>query len=190
VVTAPSVAAVRLVAHPDNPAGLRQSVAATLTHGPEGGFAVAYAIRGAIDELRLPTREHPAPNDALWSTTCCELFVAAAGGNGYREFNFSPSGQWAAYAFTGYRERAAAQLQAGFPAPMPSVRRDGDALHLDVVLPAVALPACDAWRLGISAVLETRDGRTGYWALAHAPGKPDFHHPAAFALTIERNNTA
>jgi hypothetical protein len=188
VLDAPSVAAVRLVAHPDNPAGLRQSVAATLTHGADGSLAVTYEIRGAIDELRLPTCEHPAPNEALWSTTCCELFVAAADGNGYREFNFSPSGQWAVYAFTGYRERTDAQPNC--PAPTIVFRREGDALHLDVGLLALALPACNAWRLGISAVLETRDGRFGYWALAHAPGKADFHHPAAFALSIERNNTA
>ena len=29
---------------------------------------------------------------------------ARAAGDRYHEFNFSPSGEWAAYAFTGYRD--------------------------------------------------------------------------------------
>ena len=28
------------------------------------------------------------------------------------------------------------------------------------------------------------DGGISYWALAHPPGKPDFHHPDSFALTL------
>ncbi|MBI3061386.1 MAG: hypothetical protein HYY83_05345 [Deltaproteobacteria bacterium] len=30
-----------------------------------------------------------------------------------------------------------------------------------------------------------QDGTISYWALKHPPGKPDFHHPDAFALEIE-----
>jgi hypothetical protein len=179
---------VSLIAHPDNPAGLRQRVEATVTRRPSGGLAVAYAIRGAIGDLRLPSATRPAPAAALWSTSCCELFVAPAGTNGYREFNFSPSGQWAVYAFGGYRERAAEQPDC--PAPTIAVRLEDDALYLDVELPAAALPAGEAWRLGLSAVLETRDGRLGYWALKHAPGRPDFHHPSAFALAIAKDSNA
>jgi len=173
---------VTLVPHPDNPADLWQDVTATLTRRPDGGLAVAWAIGGDMAALHLPTPMEPAPADALWRTTCCELF-AAAGDRGYREFNFSPSGQWAVYDFTGYRERAAAN--AVLPEPTFSVRREGDVLSLNVELAAALLGA--ALRLGISAILETRDGRIGYWALAHAPGKPDFHHAIAFALEFEKD---
>lgn len=38
--------------------------------------------------------------------------------------------------------------------------------------------------LGISAVIEETDGTKSYWALAHAEGKPDFHHGACFAATL------
>ena len=37
------------------------------------------------------------------------------------------------------------------------------------------------WRLGLSAVIEDTSGRKSYWALAHPPGKPDFHHADCFA---------
>jgi hypothetical protein len=38
--------------------------------------------------------------------------------------------------------------------------------------------------MGISAILVERDGRKSYWALAHPPGEPDFHHPDCFALEL------
>jgi len=41
-----------------------------------------------------------------------------------------------------------------------------------------------AMRLALSAVIEEERGRLSYWALRHPPGKPDFHHPDAFALAL------
>ena len=32
--------------------------------------------------------------------------------------------------------------------------------------------------------IEEQDGRKSYWALAHPPGKPDFHHPDCFVLDL------
>jgi hypothetical protein len=32
-----------------------------------------------------------------------------------------------------------------------------------------------AWRIGLAAVIEERSGHKSYWALAHPPGKADFH---------------
>jgi hypothetical protein len=40
------------------------------------------------------------------------------------------------------------------------------------------------WRLGVAAVIEETSGRKSYWALAHPPGKPDFHHPDSFAHVL------
>jgi hypothetical protein len=34
-------------------------------------------------------------------------------------------------------------------------------------------------------VIEDADGSLSYWALAHPPGRPDFHHTEAFALDLE-----
>ena len=36
-------------------------------------------------------------------------------------------------------------------------------------------------RLALSAVIEATDGAKSYWALAHPPGRPDFHHRSSFA---------
>jgi hypothetical protein len=37
-------------------------------------------------------------------------------------------------------------------------------------------------------VIEEKSGLLSYWALKHPPGKPDFHHPDAFALEVEAPN--
>jgi hypothetical protein len=34
-------------------------------------------------------------------------------------------------------------------------------------------------------VLEENDGGKSYWALAHSPAKPDFHHTDCFALELQ-----
>jgi hypothetical protein len=38
------------------------------------------------------------------------------------------------------------------------------------------------WRIGLAAVIEETHGHKSYWALAHPPGKADFHHSDSFAL--------
>ena len=46
------------------------------------------------------------------------------------------------------------------------------------------------WRLGLAAVIEETSGRKSYWALAHPPGKPDFHHSDCFALEFLADSVA
>ena len=49
-----------------------------------------------------------------------------------------------------------------------------------------SLPRDAAWRLGLSALIEETSGRKSYWALAHPPGKADFHHSDCFAHEFSR----
>ncbi len=55
---------------------------------------------------------------------------------------------------------------------------------------ALIVTAVVAWtdqaplHLALSAVIEEKEGTKSYWALKHPPGKPDFHHPDCFALTL------
>ena len=107
----------------------------------------------------------------------------AGDGPGYREFNFSPSGEWAVYAFRGYRDSGELEVEL---APAIVVRRTMNRLELDAEISRDLLPQGRSLRLGLSAVVEDADGGLSYWALRHAPGKPDFHHPDAFALPLVR----
>lgn len=173
---------VALAGHAANPARFHQRIDITLTHTAAGDLTVAYAIRGLNIDLRVPTPHAPAPSDALWRTTCCELFLAPATLAGYREYNFSPAGQWWAGDFLDYR-RPAADTPA-LPAPDIAVKRDENLLQLDIVLGRAALPQDDTLRLALTVVLEANDGQHGFWALAHPVGKPDFHHHAGFVLSL------
>jgi hypothetical protein len=51
--------------------------------------------------------------DGLWRTSCCELFLAQPDTPAYLEFNFSPTGDWAAYAFESPREGRRAHVWEG-----------------------------------------------------------------------------
>ncbi|MFZ4534775.1 DOMON-like domain-containing protein [Propionivibrio sp.] len=124
--------------------------------------------------------------DALWEHTCFEAFVGVAGDPAYREFNFSPSGQWATYAFSGYRQPD----QAATPITAPTItsRLFAGRLELEAIIPRDALPTrSGTLQIGLSAVVEaadTVDGSHSYWALRHPARHPDFHHRDAFTLEL------
>lgn len=150
---------------------------------PDGELSLTYTLAGDLGKLLIPATDVPTRRDGLWRHTCFEVFVMADNGPGYREFNFSPSGDWAAYAFASYRQGGPL-----VPAPEPAIvcRACDDALMLEVGLSRFALPDGLRLRLGLSAVLEDRSGTLSYWALRHPPGKPDFHHIDTFALELLR----
>ena len=151
----------------------------------DGGLTLDYRIDAPAGSLLLPPPADPVFTDELWQHTCCEAFVAATGSHAYREFNFSPSGAWAVYDFSGYRQRIATPI----PAAGPRIAYQADAwgLALRATLPAALLPAADTWRIGLTVVLESVGGQKSWWALAHTADRPDFHPLASFTLTLNRN---
>lgn len=155
----------RLLCHPDTPAGIG-GVSVEIIPSTEN-LRLTWHVDGA-ERLRLPPGASAERRDGLWQTTCFELFVTDA--EGYREFNFSPSGAWAAYRFTGYRE---GMSPLDMLAPAIAMEQGKERLALTVTLHPAALPPMP-WKIGLSAVIEDQDGTRSYWALAHPPGKPDF----------------
>ena len=107
----------------------------------------------------------------------------AGEGPEYREFNFSPSGEWAVYDFRGYRNGGVLEHKL---APGIVVHKTMDRLELAAEIGQVLLPHGRPLRLGLSAIVEDAGGILSYWALRHPPGKPDFHHTDAFALQLEK----
>lgn len=177
-----------LESHPATPcASVRSLTAAVLRIGDE--LALRYRLDGALGELRLPAPATPAFADRLWEHTCFEAFVGATDGGAYDELNFSPSGEWAHFAFSSYREHAKGSRADALArsAPRAAWCRGANALALDVSVDLAALgrERTASLRLGISAVVEDRDGRRSYWALAHHAEAPDFHDARAFTLRLE-----
>jgi hypothetical protein len=78
---------------------------------PAGALHLTYRVEGDIAQLQLPQQKPPARTDGLWRDTCFEAFLRAPGSSAYDEFNFSPSGEWAAYRFARWHRPPARRIR-------------------------------------------------------------------------------
>lgn len=181
-----------LLIHPDfeHPPAVR--VKASVFRPAETELRLRFELRGELRDIVLPAHDRGERRDGLWRHSCFEVFIGPDDAPGYHELNLAPSGDWAAYRFSAYREgmekapvdaiRTTTRLRL-WTRLFPSASR----LVLNAAVPRGGLPSLNpraAWRVGLAAVLEHRDGRKSYWALHHSPGPPDFHHPDCFALQL------
>jgi hypothetical protein len=176
---------VDLICHPDSPTSAVERISVLIgTQSTLDGYYFTFLVQGDPDRISLPPATHAGRADGLWRTTCFEAFVQQEG-EAYSEFNFSPSGQWAAYGFDGYR--------AGMrPLPIePPIALSPEitfwASPEESTLGAVCTPNMDGLggkQIGLSAIIAEIDGTTSYWALRHPTGQPDFHHKDCFALQL------
>ena len=148
-----------------------------------GRLELRYRLTGDIAKLEIPAGHVPERADGLWRHTCFEAFIQRAPATQYLEYNFSPSGAWAAYRFHAYREGMAALAEGA--APLISSRANDTSLEVSVVLDLGWLPEpFESLRLGLSAVIEDRAQVLSYWALGHASEKPDFHRAECFVAAL------
>lgn len=146
----------------------------------QGGLDLTFSVGGA-DLLELPVAAKPERRDGLWQATCFEIFLRAGDAPAYREFNFSPSSEWAAYGLADYRDGLEDLPLSSSPAIVTSEQERS--FLLNAVLPPDALPGEGA-DVGLTAVIVEAGNVKSYWALAHPPGQPDFHHAACFAASL------
>lgn len=147
--------------------------------GTVASTSIFFGVGAPQSRFKVPVDAEAGRADDLWQTTCFEAFLRIPGADAYREWNFAPSGQWAAYDFTSLREgRTDAEVDE------PYIRVE-DNLIWWALGATIPVDAEAVWALGISAVLEEKDGTKSYWALAHPPGdRPDFHDPACFTAHL------
>ncbi len=168
----------RLNFHPAfHPAGVRQ-LAVRWGRLTDGRIMLRYRLDGC-EGLVLPPPRAPVRADELWRTTCFELFLADPGGH-YREYNFSPDGRWAAYAFAGYRNR----IGNHDPVLPPEIAVEIGRSVLTVTVFLSGDELAGATRAALTAVAEEQGGRLSYWASKHPGLKPDFHDPTCFVLPV------
>jgi hypothetical protein len=178
---------VPLICHAQSDSGGVDAIKVSITRGQSGEITLRYCMVGALDALEIASPVTAERIDGLWKSTCFELFIGHFEDAHYLEYNFSPSGQWAAYRFSGYRAGMSA-LETH--APIMRIEQFDDSLTL---IATIMLP--DAWqecdlRAGVSVVIATKSGDISYWAAAHPPGKPDFHHKDCFAVQLEARSAA
>jgi len=177
---------VGLMCHPWARCDALRSIEVTVRRAAIGTLTLVFRLDGDTSRILVPSPRRPRSVVGLWQHTCLEAFVAVEGQPGYYELNFAPSGEWAVYAFHGYRVGGPIEDEA--LAPGITVRTTGDWLELKALVSLDRLSAAHGTaplRIGLAAVVETKDGTLSYWALRHPPGKPDFHHADAFALRLD-----
>ena len=169
--------------HAATPPSSALKVWASVDHAASLGTVAStniwFGVGAPAERFVIPAPLEPARAHNLWQTTCFEAFLRIPGVEAYREWNFAPSGQWAAYDFESHREgRSEPQVAA------PYVRVE-DNLTWWALGATIPVDADAVWALGLSAILEEKDGTKSYWALAHPDdAKPDFHAADCFAARL------
>jgi hypothetical protein len=175
-----------LTCYPTAVSGAVRGVDIRVAREASGSLTLLYALRADMLRVRIPATAPPARADGLWAHTCFEAFITpGVAGAGYYELNFSPSLQWAIYSFQGYRQ-GMSPTDVTAP-PKLTVRTFDDGLELSATIGAhdlKGLRAVHTLKLAVSAVVEDDSGTLSYWALKHAPDKPDFHHGDGFVLEL------
>jgi hypothetical protein len=148
-------------------------------------LTLKYSLSGALEEVLLPRVSlNPSRRDDLWKETCFEFFVAVKDQPGYWEFNMSPSGDWNVYRMDAYRRVGFREERAIDKLPFEvQYQPDIFQLHVTVDLSPMLQPIEDL-EIGIAAVIQTQDGETTYWALAHPAPQADFHLRESFTLAL------
>jgi hypothetical protein len=171
--------------HPDSRCDAVERIEVEVTRPRPGHLALRYIVSGTVSGLRLPPVTVAARTDELWKHTCFEAFIRAPMAVAYDELNLSPSTQWAAYRFTGYREGMSDARDIDPPRIEVTSGDTRFELHAAAALDRLpGLPPDAAWTVALSAVIEEMNGNKSYWALAHPEGRADFHHPDCFALEL------
>ena len=173
----------QLICHRDTPAATVTSVEVGIERFADGRLWLRYHVEGQLEALELDEPRPPERTDNLWQSTCFEAFLRKQGDDGYLEYNFAPSSQWAAYAFDHYRSGGTDYVLKNAPQILLDASEGHFAMETEIHFPT-------NWRgslveVNLTAVIEETDGTKSYWALAHPPGKPDFHHRDCFALQLE-----
>jgi hypothetical protein len=170
-----------LQAHPDTPQPLVRSLSAAAER--RGSLLrLRFELSADLGGLALPKLRPGRRSDGLWRHSCFEAFITGSDASSYCELNFSPSGDWAAYAFTGYREGMRNLDLAS--APLLHVHRVGERLALAATADLGGRARDTQLRLALAAVIEDMRGGLSYWALRHPKGRPDFHHADGFILEL------
>ena len=153
-----------------------------------GRIGVEYDIYGVLSHLVIPEQVSGTTGkrlDDLWRHTCFELFVKEAGENknAYLECNFAPSGAWNVYSFSSHRKEMMQADVATIPEITTTPTKKIYSLRAEVDLTGL-ISDSSAVEVGVSCIVENRNGKQGHWAISHLGETPDFHDPRSFLIRL------
>lgn len=165
---------------PDPPFAVWASAERSAAFGETATLNLWFGVSAPMNRFVVPVpAPAPARRDNLWRSTCFECFLKEPGQDPYQEWNFSPSGDWAAYDFESEREGMEIAEVAGAP-----YIRTEDNLTWWGIGATLSIPADVHVAIALSAVLEEQSGQRHYFALHHPSEQPDFHHPDCFTARL------
>src|SRR5215469_4729907 len=124
--------------HPSSRAASVRDIQVLVSRSASDEIRMTYCLNGDIPQIQIPSAGAPRIGTHLWQHTCLEAFIAVEGQSAYHEFNFAPSGEWAVYAFLGYRKRGP-QVSEIMP-PWIEVRSSKSRLELETLFRPKGLP--------------------------------------------------
>ena len=150
-------------------------------------WCIEFRITGDLQHVKWPNpqQSYTKQND-LWKTTCFELFCKPSSqSTDYFEWNFSPSGNWGFFAFKNYRDPLTLYTRhsGGFLGSHMTQTDGVCVLTTYINTHFSSMLSLETLQFHFTAVVEHSNGELSYWALRHAPEKPDFHAPACFVLS-------
>lgn len=172
--------------HPSTRCDSVQRLEVRLSVPSPGVATLCYTLRADMSRVRVAPEGTPGSADGLWKHTCFEAFIRPEKSQGYYEFNFSPSRQWAVFRFDSYR-KGMTQMDLSNP-PVVSSTRSADCIVLQATFPlpfSADSAAARRTKLALAAVIEEESGTLCYWSGRHPQGKPDFHHSDGFAFELQ-----
>ena len=115
--------------HPSTRAETVRAIAVRVCRSASAELQMTFRLDGDIRRISVPSPGAPRFAAQLWQHTCFEAFIAVEGQPAYHEFNFAPSGEWAVYAFSGYRKGGPVANE--MMRPQIALRSTGSRLELD-----------------------------------------------------------
>jgi len=179
---------VSLQFHPSRPPTAKFSLSGNVAYGPHQDLTLQFELLGDVERLLTATpTARPSRRDGLWQATCFEAFIRFEPDAGYREYNFSPSGDWAIYDFSDYRS-GMTPTDVAIP-PKVFIERSSQWLLIEAHLDHCLLPKSPSigqppFRVGLSAIILEEATSMSFWALHHPIPQPDFHHAEGLCLSI------
>ena len=176
--TIESAMEIDLYAHPAAGALHIVDVSARLTRIGAATIDVQFRVDAPGRRIALPSGTGER-RSGLWKSTCFELFIADPLTPQYREFNFAPGGDWAAYQFDAYR---AGMRNEELPVPpLITAEWEAEVFVLTARLSLYELGADSP--INFAAVIDEQDFHQSLWATDHAE-KPDFHARHCFGQKL------
>ena len=148
-------------------------------------LSIHFALTGNIENLTCSEPSaHPTRKDELWKSTCFEFFIASPNQPEYWEFNISPSGDWNIYHMDTYRRvgfRGETLIQQ-----LPfSVQKETGCISVDATIDlSPIIQTENTIQVGITSIIQTKDGYETYWALTHPNPQADFHLRESFMIEL------